>query len=119
MRALVYMGERHLEVVKMDDPRPGPGEALIEVERSGVCGSDLYIYEGRRKVQLPRILGHEFVGIAETGPLAGQRVVGEINCVCNACEMCSRGLGNHCSNRTVVGILNHDGAFADSLVVPQ
>ena len=63
MRALVYKGERHLTVEEMETPRPGSGEAVIEVERSGVCGSDLYIYEGRRKVNLPRILGHEFVGV--------------------------------------------------------
>jgi threonine dehydrogenase-like Zn-dependent dehydrogenase len=65
------------------------------------------------------ILGHEFVGIAESGPLTDQRVVGEINCICNDCDMCSRGLGNHCSNRSVIGILNHDGAFADYLIVPE
>jgi threonine dehydrogenase-like Zn-dependent dehydrogenase len=64
------------------------------------------------------VLGHEFVGIAETGPLAGARVVGEINCACRRCEMCRRGLPTHCPNRTVLGILNHDGAFAEYIAVP-
>jgi threonine dehydrogenase-like Zn-dependent dehydrogenase len=65
------------------------------------------------------VLGHEFVGVAETGPFAGERVVGEINCAFGRCGMCERGLPTHCANRTVLGILNHDGAFADSIAVPQ
>jgi threonine dehydrogenase-like Zn-dependent dehydrogenase len=65
------------------------------------------------------VLGHEFVGIAESGPFAGRRVVGEINCACRHCDLCRRGLPTHCSNRTVLGIFNHDGAFADTITVPQ
>jgi threonine dehydrogenase-like Zn-dependent dehydrogenase len=65
------------------------------------------------------VLGHEFVGIAESGPFAGRRVVGEINCACWTCETCRKGLNTHCPNRTVIGILNHDGAFADLIAVPQ
>jgi len=65
------------------------------------------------------VLGHEFVGVAESGPLAGQRVVGEINCACRTCDTCKAGLQTHCPNRTVLGILNHDGAFADRIAVPQ
>ena len=65
------------------------------------------------------VLGHEFVGVAESGPMAGRRVVGEINCACWTCETCRRGLHTHCPNRTVLGILNHDGAFADLIAVPQ
>ena len=65
------------------------------------------------------VLGHEFVGVAETGPYAGRRVVGEINCSCGTCRLCTRGLPTHCVNRTVIGIVRHDGAFADYLVVPQ
>jgi threonine dehydrogenase-like Zn-dependent dehydrogenase len=65
------------------------------------------------------VLGHEFVGRAETGPFAGRRVVGEINCSCQRCETCRSGLRSHCPNRTVLGILNHDGAFADLISVPQ
>ena len=50
--------------------------------------------------------------------MAGRRV-GEINCACWRCETCRRGLHTHCPNRTVLGILNHDGAFADLIAVPQ
>jgi len=45
-------------------------------------------------------------------------VVGEINCVCGRCDLCMSGLSNHCRNRTVLGILNHDGAFAELLRLP-
>jgi threonine dehydrogenase-like Zn-dependent dehydrogenase len=65
------------------------------------------------------ILGHEFVGVPESGPYAGRRVVGEINCACRRCPTCLAGLPTHCPNRTALGILNHDGAFADTISVPQ
>ncbi len=65
------------------------------------------------------VLGHEFVGVATSGRFKGARVVSEINCVCHNCEFCQRGLPRHCAKRTVIGILNHDGAFADSVWVPE
>ncbi|MEM7313300.1 MAG: alcohol dehydrogenase catalytic domain-containing protein [Planctomycetota bacterium] len=89
----------------------------VRVIQAGICETDLQLLAGY--MGFSGILGHEFVGVAETGPHAGHRVVGEINCVCEQCEMCDAGLGNHCPNRSVVGILNHNGAFADSLVIPN
>jgi threonine dehydrogenase-like Zn-dependent dehydrogenase len=65
------------------------------------------------------VLGHEFVGVAESGPLAGRRVVGEINCSCGQCATCRAGRRSHCENRTVLGIRDRDGAFADFVSVPQ
>jgi threonine dehydrogenase-like Zn-dependent dehydrogenase len=50
--------------------------------------------------------------------LVGQRVVGEINIVCGRCDLCLSGLSTHCRNRSVLGILNHDGAFADFVRLP-
>jgi threonine dehydrogenase-like Zn-dependent dehydrogenase len=84
---------------------------------AGICETDLQLMKGYMGFR--GVLGHEFVGVAESGPYAGRRVVGEINCSCNRCDMCRRGLPTHCSNRTVLGILNHDGAFADWIAVPQ
>ena len=63
MKALVFREKFRLAVEEVERPRPGPGEALIEVERSGICGSDLVTYEGKRKVSPPLVLGHEFVGV--------------------------------------------------------
>jgi threonine dehydrogenase-like Zn-dependent dehydrogenase len=98
-------------------PEPGDGEVLVRVTCAGVCETDLQLIAGY--MDYSGVLGHEFVGVAESGELAGQRVVGEINCACQKCEYCRRGLQRHCPHRTVVGILNHDGAFADYVVIPR
>jgi len=98
-------------------PTPTHGESLVRVTRAGVCETDLQLIKGYMGFR--GVLGHEFVGVAESGPMAGRRVVGEINCACWECETCRRGLPAHCPNRTVLGILNHDGAFADLIAVPS
>jgi threonine dehydrogenase-like Zn-dependent dehydrogenase len=98
-------------------PSTAPGEVLVRVRRAGVCETDLQLVKGYMGFR--GVLGHEFVGVAESGPFAGRRVVGEINCACGGCDVCAAGLPTHCPNRTVIGILNHDGAFADLVAVPQ
>ena len=117
MRALV-LSDQGLEV-QCDRPLPtiGDGEVLVRVLRAGVCETDLQLMQGYMGFR--GVLGHEFVGIAEEGVFEGQRVVGEINCNCRRCEYCDNDLGNHCRDRTVIGILNHDGAFAEYLAVPE
>ena len=98
-------------------PVPAAEEVMVRVTRAGVCETDLQLIKGYMGFR--GVLGHEFVGVAESGPLAGQRVVGEINCACWQCDTCRSGFPTHCPNRTVLGILNHDGAFADLIAVPQ
>ncbi len=98
-------------------PSPAPGEVLVRVQCAGVCETDLQLIKGYMGFR--GVLGHEFVGVAESGPYAGRRVVGEINCSCWDCPTCRAGYPSHCPNRTVLGILNHDGAFADYIAVPQ
>ena len=116
MRAL-YLDESVRLRTSHPAPSPAPGEVLIRVTRAGICETDLQLINGYMAFR--GILGHEFVGVAESGPFAGRRVVGEINCACRTCETCRRGLPTHCPNRTVLGILNHDGAFADLIALPQ
>jgi threonine dehydrogenase-like Zn-dependent dehydrogenase len=99
------------------EPSPAGDEVLVRVLIAGICETDLQLVKGYMGFR--GILGHEFVGVALSGPFAGRRVVGEINCACWTCEMCARGLPTHCSRRSVLGILNHDGAFADLIAVPQ
>jgi threonine dehydrogenase-like Zn-dependent dehydrogenase len=94
-----------------------PGEIIVDVTRAGICETDLQLCQGY--MGFCGILGHEFVGIARSGKFAGQRVVGEINCSCGVCPLCRQRLGNHCPSRTVVGIVAHDGAFADSVLIPE
>ena len=97
--------------------KPAEGEVLVRVLTAGLCETDLQLARGYMGFQ--GILGHEFVGIAESGPFAGRRVVGEINASCRRCDYCQNGLSTHCPHRTVIGILKHDGAFADTVCVPQ
>lgn len=98
----------------------GEGEALVRVTLSGVCNTDLEIARGYAGFR--GTIGHEFVGVVEDaggGPLVrGERVVGEINAGCGACERCRRDDPRHCPTRTVLGIVGRDGAHADFLRLP-
>lgn len=116
MRAIVLDEDVRLRT-DHPTPEPRPDEVLVRVTRAGVCETDLQLVKGYMGFR--GVLGHEFVGVAESGALAGRRVVGEINCGCRECETCRNGLATHCPNRTVLGILNHDGAFADLIAVPE
>ena len=96
----------------LPSPVPLPGEVVLKVRAVGICDTDLQLAQGYMGFQ--GILGHEFVG--ETS--SGQRVTAEINNSCHACPTCHGGRQNHCPNRSVLGILNHDGAMADFVSVP-
>jgi threonine dehydrogenase-like Zn-dependent dehydrogenase len=116
MRAIVLEDQAVFQDSR-PDPVAKPGEVLVRVLQAGVCETDLQLIKGYMGFR--GVLGHEFVGVAESGSLKGRRVVGEINCACQTCDTCTAGLQTHCPNRTVLGILNHDGAFADHIAVPQ
>jgi len=98
---------------------PRAGEARIRLSLGGVCATDLELVRGY--MGFTGVLGHEWVGVVESAPggaWVGRRVVGDINCPCGACAACRAGRGNHCPSRTVLGILNRDGAFAERLSLP-
>lgn len=119
MRA-VHFSDRNVRVVDTPVPVPGPGEALVRVSVAGICNTDLELLRGYMGFQ--GVPGHEFVGVVEScgnAHLLGKRVVGEINCGCGACDYCARGLRRHCPKRSVLGILNRAGAFADYLALPE
>lgn len=118
MRALVLDGGVRL-AEDYPDPVPGEGEALIRPILAGVCDTDIQLAKGYMGFQ--GVLGHEFVGEVLRAPdesLIGGRVVGEINLPCRSCRFCREGLENHCPERTVMGIMGRDGAFADFLALP-
>ena len=117
MRALTL--EQDSVVLRADAPEPAlrDGEVSVRVLRAGICETDLQLIRGYKNFH--GVLGHEFVGIAQEGPFEGLRVVGEINCSCWRCETCLGGRSAHCPTRSVIGILDHDGAFADFVAVPQ
>lgn len=99
-------------------PDPPPGEALVRVVRAGICNTDIELARGY--YPYAGVLGHEFVGVVERGPaeLEGRRVVGEINALCGSCAACRAGRRTHCERRTVLGIVNRHGAFAEYLTLP-
>jgi threonine dehydrogenase-like Zn-dependent dehydrogenase len=101
-------------------PAPPPGEARVRVIRAGICNTDLELVRGY--YPFAGVPGHEFVGRVESAPGAeawqGRRVVGEINASCGRCSACGAGRRSHCERRTVLGIVNRNGAFADYLTLP-
>src|SRR5271170_4654088 len=105
--------------------------ALLRVRLAGICNTDVEILRGYHAFR--GTPGHEFVGeVADVHGVSGalkkkwigKRVVGEINVSCSAygyrpvCDFCRRGLETHCARRTVLGIVAHDGAFAEYLALP-
>jgi threonine dehydrogenase-like Zn-dependent dehydrogenase len=105
--------------------------ALVHVRLAGICNTDIEILRGYHNFR--GTPGHEFVGeVVEVRGVStrererwlGRRVVGEINVTCSAygyrplCLFCRRGLKTHCARRTVLGIVGHDGAFAEYLTLP-
>jgi threonine dehydrogenase-like Zn-dependent dehydrogenase len=113
-------------------PRLRTRWALVRVRLAGICNTDVQILRGYHDFR--GTPGHEFVGevvevrgvsARERDRWIGRRVVGEINVTCSAygyrppCAFCRRGLKTHCARRTVLGILGHDGAFAEYLTLPQ
>jgi threonine dehydrogenase-like Zn-dependent dehydrogenase len=102
-----------------DPPVRRSGEALLRVRMAGICNTDLELARGY--MDFDGVLGHEFVAdVVECDHAAwrGTRVAGEINLACGACTQCQRGLGRHCQQRSVLGILGKDGAFAEYVTLP-
>ena len=115
----------HLEngvVSVADAPRPvrPAGHALLRLVVAGICNTDLELERGY--YGFAGTPGHEFVADvveADDRTLVGKRVVGEINLACTRCEWCRKGLGRHCPNRTVLGIVGHPGAFQEFFTLPE
>ena len=119
MRALLFNNQALSLDPRRREPELAGGDTLLRVRQAGICSTDLEIVRGY--MGFNGILGHEFVADVVSSPdknLVGQRVVGEINIVCGRCDLCLSGLSTHCRNRSVLGILNHDGAFADLVRLP-
>ena len=116
----VHLESGCVSIVENARPMRSYGFALIRMLSAGICNTDLELQRGY--YGFAGTPGHEFVGLvleADTASLVGQRVAGEINLACGACDFCAIGLGRHCRNRTVLGIVKHPGAFAEYLSLPE
>jgi threonine dehydrogenase-like Zn-dependent dehydrogenase len=114
MRALVWRGERKLELEEIPDPVPAEGEVVLEVDLAGICGSDLHPYRGHAGPRVPPlVLGHEVVG--RTG---GERFVVFPLEGCGRCERCLAGEVNLCDSWRLLG-MHRPGVFAERVAVPQ
>ena len=94
-------------------------EVLIKIRKAGICSTDLELVKGY--YPYTGVIGHEFVGEvveASDASWTGQRVVGDINVSCGHCEQCLNGRPTHCEHRTVLGIVNLDGTFAEYTSLP-
>ena len=114
----VWLENNQIKLADVQQP-DRPDEALIKIRMAGICSTDLELVKGY--YPYTGILGHEFVGEVVSAPDAawvGQRVVGEINAVCGTCEACLNGRSTHCENRTVLGIADRNGVFAEYTSLP-
>jgi threonine dehydrogenase-like Zn-dependent dehydrogenase len=118
MQALEWDGQNLRLNSAYRAPSHDAAAALVKVHLAGICSTDLQILKGYMGFR--GVPGHEFVGTVREGPreLVGKRVVGEINFGCGHCDYCRRDLSRHCPNRSVMGIVNADGAFAEYVAVP-
>jgi threonine 3-dehydrogenase len=129
MKALVKARpEPGLWLEDVPEPVVGINDVLINVQRTGICGTDLHIHAwdawARQAVPVPLVVGHEFVGeVADVGSNVndfhvGELVSGEGHLVCGRCRNCMAGRRHLCANTRGVGV-NHPGAFAEYIALPM
>jgi 2-desacetyl-2-hydroxyethyl bacteriochlorophyllide A dehydrogenase len=121
MKAMVLKAPRTLGLEDVERPRPGAGQVLVRVTNSGVCGTDLKIYDGAVPVRHPLIMGHEMVGeVVEGGDdriRNGDRVIIDPCLYCGMCVNCRAGQTSLCRNGGLVG-RDSNGGFAEFLLAP-
>jgi len=117
-----------LELQDVPFPKIGINDCLIRVEKTGICGTDLHIYNwdawAQKTIPVPMVVGHEFVGeIVEVGSnvtdfFPGEVVSGEGHVVCGRCRNCLAGRRHLCKDTQGVGV-NRTGAFAEYIALPM
>ncbi len=117
-----------LELQDVPFPKIGINDCLIKVEKTGICGTDLHIYNwdawAQKTIPVPMVVGHEFVGeIVEVGSnvtdfFPGEIVSGEGHVVCGRCRNCLAGRRHLCKDTQGVGV-NRTGAFAEYIALPM
>lgn len=128
MKALVKYDKApgKMEIRDIDEPSPGPGQVKIEVQNTGICGSDIHIYHYDIAIPInpPVVTGHEFAGtVVELGEgvtncAVGDQVTSETSySYCGECRLCTSGFYNLCDQRCTLGYW-YNGAFTRFTIVP-
>ncbi len=131
MRAFVITGPGHGAVQDVDPPSPAPGQVVVDVERAGVCGTDMEFFTGHMaylrtgEARYPARIGHEWCGVVArsgdeaTAAWVGQRVIGDTMLGCGRCRRCLGGRQHLCAERFEIGVRGGwPGALAEQLLVP-
>ena len=122
MKAMVLKGPRDLGFEEVERPKPAHDQVLVRITHSGICGTDLKIYEGQIKVQHPLIMGHEMIGevVEGGGPelKTGTRVIIDPAIYCGVCFNCRAGQTNLCPRGVLLG-RDANGGFAEFMVAPR
>jgi 2-desacetyl-2-hydroxyethyl bacteriochlorophyllide A dehydrogenase len=135
MKAVYFLGDRKIDIRDVPDPTPGPGEVILEIKASGMCGTDLKYYRAKdgagsiglgKQSGTPIIAGHEpcgivcEVGAGVSGPLAriGRRVMNHHYAGCGCCRQCRSGWTQMCDDGSTTFGANGDGAHAKYMKVP-
>jgi alcohol dehydrogenase len=130
MRAVTFQEPGRVAIEERPEPEPlAPDDAVVRVEATGICGSDLHIYHGRIKMEQGFVIGHEFVGtVLEAGDAVtrvdvGDRVLGCFHTACGTCLFCMRGAYHACDEARVFGhgatLGSLQGAQAEQVLVPR
>jgi 2-desacetyl-2-hydroxyethyl bacteriochlorophyllide A dehydrogenase len=130
MRAVTFVEPGRVELAERPEPEAlAPDDAVVRVEASGICGSDLHIYHGRVQIEPGFTLGHEYVGTVTevgdgvTGVSAGDRVLGTFHTACGTCFFCRRGVFQKCDEARVFGhgatLGSLQGTQAEAALVPR
>lgn len=124
MKSVVIERPDEISILEREVPEPGPGQLMIQVMASGICGTDLHIYRGEYMGNYPVIPGHEFSGVlAATGSgvtrfQVGDRVAIEPNIACDNCLNCLNNRQNFCLNWQAIGV-TLPGGMEEYVIVPE
>ncbi len=123
MQALVYTGTNKIDFREEKDPIAKPGEILIKVKASGICGSDMHAYHGNDERRIPPlILGHEVSGTSLEGKYKNKDVVINPLISCEKCGYCKNQREHLCPERTMIGMstpIKREGGLAELVSVPE
>jgi L-iditol 2-dehydrogenase len=123
MKAAYLNKSQSISIEEIAKPEPNQSEVRVKLTKVGICGSDVHLFQGHRKMNYPHIIGHEGIGFVEflgqgvSSLKIGDRVAIEPNIPCKDCRFCLSGRGNICENKRVIGLLE-PGCFAEYVVLP-